>query len=507
MIMIYYTPAGMDVITSFLKTNIVFVFFVYGLAYFSVGMAIALETGRQSRLNLAAGLPFLAAYALLHSVVEWTDMFVLIGGSTLRPPEALEIGVVRLVFLVSSTASLIIFGVRLLNSTWHSTWPKQGWLIAIPPAFVILWLLAASLRWLSGAEGHDWMANADALARYVLYFPGCMLAAIAMVLQRSSSDSKRTQFTNLAYGGAAAAFAFNGIVAGLVVPSPAILPVSITYEAFTAAVGFPVQVLRSVAAVAVAFFLVQILRAFDREYRQELEKLTSERTRLYEELQRKEELRTQLLEKVISAQEEERRRIARELHDEASQALTALIISLESAEETLPSALKEMKERLSTIKGLTLQTLEEIRKIIVDLRPTLLDDLGLVPALRWYTKNHSDRSGIDLSFVANGFEERLPAQTETALFRVVQEAITNITKHSRASHGNIRLDLRNSHVYVIVEDDGDGFDASKIFVSHDKGRGLGLLGMQERVSLLGGTLVLQTQPGKGTRIAVDVPMN
>ncbi|MFN3477644.1 MAG: GAF domain-containing protein, partial [Candidatus Methylomirabilales bacterium] len=140
-----------------------------------------------------------------------------------------------------------------------------------------------------------------------------------------------------------------------------------------------------------------------------------ENARLYEEVQQKEELRRQLLDKLILAQEEERKRVARELHDEVGQSLTALIMSLGSAEEALPAELQPIRDQLAQIRGLTAKTLEEIRRLMVDLRPTLLDDLGLIPAIRWYAETHLTRAGIEPSVEVVGHRRRLPPLVETAL--------------------------------------------------------------------------------------------
>lgn len=223
---------------------------------------------------------------------------------------------------------------------------------------------------------------------------------------------------------------------------------------------------------------------------------------LYEEVQRKEELRGQLLEKLILAQEEERKRVARELHDEIGQSLTALIIGIGGAEEAIPPDLRPVREQLAQIRDLTARTLEEIRRLMVDLRPTLLDDLGLIPAIHWYAETNLARAGIEASVEIAGPRKRLPSLVETALFRVVQEAITNIIKHADARKATVRLEFRESAVLAAVEDDGKGFNPEEF----QEGAGFGLLGMEERVTLLGGTLRIDSERGQGTRIAIEIPV-
>jgi signal transduction histidine kinase len=227
-----------------------------------------------------------------------------------------------------------------------------------------------------------------------------------------------------------------------------------------------------------------------------------ENARLYEEVHDKDVLRRQLLDKLMRAQEEERTRVARELHDEVGQSLTALIMALGSAEERIPPGADHVKSHLAEIGTLTAGILEETRRVMMDLRPALLDDLGLIPAIRSYAETHLTRAGVEPHVEVSGVKRRLPSLVEIALFRVLQEAIMNIVKHAEARRATIRLRFTASSIAAITEDDGKGFDPME---PRRGQRALGLLGMEERVSLLGGTLRIDSQPGKGTRISVQIP--
>ncbi|MCX7839488.1 MAG: GAF domain-containing protein [Anaerolineae bacterium] len=229
-----------------------------------------------------------------------------------------------------------------------------------------------------------------------------------------------------------------------------------------------------------------------------------ENARLYDELARREQLRGELLEKVITAQEDERKRIARDLHDDTSQSLSALIYSLEALEArctdpTVHNALATMRQRVA-------QILDGIHKLIFDLRPSMLDHLGLFVALRWYAETHLQPLGMRVHLEEHGTSRRLPPKMETALFRVVQEAINNIAKHSGARNVRLNFDCSNGAVQIDVEDDGIGFDLNEMAQMVDLRRGLGLVGMQERVGLLGGKITLLSYPGQGTRISIRVPL-
>jgi len=141
----------------------------------------------------------------------------------------------------------------------------------------------------------------------------------------------------------------------------------------------------------------------------------------------------------------------------------------------------------------------------MDLRPTMLDDLGLIPTLRWYVQNFSNRSNIHSHFQAIGFDEKLPPQIETAFYRIVQEALNNISKHAEASQVEISLEQRDSAIYVSIMDNGRGFDLDKVLHPESPERGFGIIGIQERVSLLGGKIDIQSSPGFGTQISIEIP--
>ncbi|MFQ6013846.1 MAG: histidine kinase [Anaerolineae bacterium] len=208
---------------------------------------------------------------------------------------------------------------------------------------------------------------------------------------------------------------------------------------------------------------------------------------------------------VINAQEEERKRIARELHDETSQALATLIINLEVLEENLPQGLKGAKEKLAATRGLATRTLGDVRKLVFDLRPTVLDDLGLVPALRWYAKNHLEKRGVRVQLETRGFVERLMPQVETVLFRITQEAMNNVVKHAEARNVKVRLGREDAKLTLMVEDDGRGFNVEEVLKRSDKETRLGLFGIEERTALLGGTFTIESKVGQGTRLRVSIP--
>jgi PAS domain S-box-containing protein len=215
----------------------------------------------------------------------------------------------------------------------------------------------------------------------------------------------------------------------------------------------------------------------------------------------RQELR-QLTGKLFQSQEEERRRIARELHDESGQSLTAVKLALERLEQNVPVQEKTLSREISDIIQMVQRTSSEIRHLSYHLHPTLLSDLGLEPALERYFKEIKNHTGFNIEFSMVGFDRRLDVDMETVFYRFSQEAMTNALKHSNSS--NFSLSIIKSYPKIIfrAEDDGIGFDTQ--IIGKDQ-RSLGLLGMRERTSLLGGTFQLRSQPGEGTRIRIEIP--
>jgi PAS domain S-box-containing protein len=232
-----------------------------------------------------------------------------------------------------------------------------------------------------------------------------------------------------------------------------------------------------------------------------------ENARLFEQVQAGRDRLKLLTRQVVSAQEEERQHLARELHDELGQALTGISFDLSAIKRELPPELDpKVTKRLASASSLLSQTDEWVSELALDLRPYMLDDLGLVSALRWYANRYAKRLDIEVEMEAIDFEGRLTPELETALYRVVQEALTNVAKHAQANQVKIRLERKKAAVAAIVEDDGQGFDVETMAGPSAPERGAGLLGMRERASFLGGTLSIESTPGKGTRLAIEIPV-
>jgi len=215
--------------------------------------------------------------------------------------------------------------------------------------------------------------------------------------------------------------------------------------------------------------------------------------------------RARLLKQVMSAREEEQRRIARDLHDGIGQSLTSLLLGLRVAAEV--PTLEEARARLGELRGITASLLDEVRRLARGLRPSVLDDLGLAAVLERYAADYTQAHGIAVDVYAPDLAlARLPADVETALYRIAQETLTNVLKHAAAKAVSLVVRRESSGVHLTVEDDGRGFDNDALLQAPGAGKGLGLLDIRERAALLNGSVTLESRPGSGTTVHVCIPL-
>jgi signal transduction histidine kinase len=226
--------------------------------------------------------------------------------------------------------------------------------------------------------------------------------------------------------------------------------------------------------------------------------------RLFEQVRAGAESVRRMSQQLLRAQEDERRLIARELHDEVGQSLTAALLNLQALVH-LPDPI-ELPARLEDSMAQIERVLQQIRTLSLNLRPILLDDLGLAPALRWLVSRQAERAGFGAKFSADFMEERFAADIETTCFRAVQEAITNIVRYAQAQRVTVELLKRGAELCVSISDDGVGFDVAAALQRAAHGHSMGLLSMQERVLLLGGQMRIESAPGHGATIHVCLPL-
>ena len=520
--------------------RLVVVFFVYGLAFFAMGLAIALEARRTTDLRLASSLKYLAAFGLLHAAVEWIDMWLLLPWPLVSATAA-ALRVVRLALFVGSTVLLAVFGTTLLGALD----PRYRWVRWIPPALLIFWLAywvigphlnpLATARWtpneLSCLRCHDGVSPApagpatgwvpsmtvgDIWVRYLIYLPASAFAAAALWTQGRLFVQSGYRRIARDCRWMAAAFAANGIVAGLIVP-PAHFGLAnwLNYDRFLSVVGVPPQVFRAALAVVIALFGVRILRVFDIEYAHRLAaaqegelRAKSEAlevaNRAAEELEEKVKDRTEeLFEQVRRlAILEERDRLAREMHDSLGQVLGFVNLKTKVAEDLIERGrAAEAGTELGQMRGAVQEAYEDVRQAILSLRTTP-QAKGLLPSLREYVERMREQTGLDIRLEsADGL--RLAPAVEAQVIRIVQEALTNVRKHAQARSVEVRFTRAGTGATVTIADDGKGFDVAG--VEGAKGMHFGLLTMRERAESIGGALQVTSEPGQGTKVILWMP--
>ena len=231
-----------------------------------------------------------------------------------------------------------------------------------------------------------------------------------------------------------------------------------------------------------------------------------ENAQLYSQVQERESLRGDLLRQSVEVQEQERKRIARELHDGIGQIFTALALGLSGVEEAMSRDPALARQQAGNLKDLAIRAITEMRQLVSDLRPPQLDDLGLVPALHWLADEWRERKQLDVQVRVSGQRRRLTPETETILFRIAQEALTNVAKHAHAKQAIVLLSFESDPIELCIEDDGIGMTPEQIRRRLTRNQGWGLAGMHERAALAGGQLEITSAPGRGTRLTVHIPV-
>ena len=312
-----------------------------------------------------------------------------------------------------------------------------------------------------------------------------------------------TRFTNDLLG-AAISFALYGMIGQLFVHESVIFPSTIlNQEAFLDWFGFPIQVFRAILAIFMMVFILRALRIFEVERQQ---RLASAEQQAREAIARRDQLRGELLYRVVSAQEEERTRLARELHDDTLQVLTALSAGLMGAAKTAKTAPEKLDAQLEQLSAMSSQAIVELRRMIQDLRPSVLDDLGLDAALEWLAERMSAQFGYQVMLDLDAPPCRFPPSIETTLFRIAQEALTNAARHAQATEVRISLNCESDGVAFMIQDNGVGFDPAILDAPETDQHGWGLIGMKERTELAGGEFQIESAPGQGATLRFFLPL-
>jgi signal transduction histidine kinase len=476
---------------------LIVIYFFYGLAFFSMGLMVAIEGGRSTDSRLRMALRPLAGFGLVHAAHEWLEMFELIAGYSFVTKPAI-LAAVELILLAFSYLSLAAFGAYVLLGQ-ESTWRVS---LIIPLALEAVWVFGL-VTFKGQYLPEEMPVIAHVWTRYSLALPAGLLAAVGLVAQQRAF--RRAGLIRFGQDSLWAAISFGWYaIVGQLFTSVSRLPPSdvLNENVFLEIFGFPIQALRATTAIFAAVFVIRFLRAFQVESDRKIAEL--QEARLHEAQQR-EALRADLFRRVVGAQEAERQRIARDLHDETGQSLTAIGLGLRGLSSGLNPRNKPSIETLQRLQALTGETLRELQRIISDLRPSHLDDLGLAAALRWYAGRLQELTPLSIRVDILGEERSLDEAIRITIFRVIQEALNNIVKHADASHVDLTLEFRESAARIRVRDNGCGFNLDLVRFNQVGRSSLGLAGMEERAALLGGTLSIQSRPGYGTEVEAVIP--
>jgi two-component system sensor histidine kinase UhpB len=504
---------------------LIIIFFLYGLAFYSMGLALFVESGRASELGFARSMRLLAGFGILHGIHEWLDMTeqgVLVYH---HQPIYPWLQWVRLAIMVTSFLALLMFGEQLLAQTRETS--KQTWHLTTA---TLTWYTVSCIvvRVSYSLDDLTWLHAADVLARYVLGIPSGLLACWALWRQREIFRQRGMALFVRDLTIAAISLALYGIIGQFFTQPSLIFPSNfINSDLFLRVFGFPIQLFRAAMAAIVAIAMIRVLQALEVESEQrlkaieqarmeaerlsreelarlntELQSASQQTARLLEEVRQRDAVRGELLQRITSAQESERRRIARELHDETGQALTGLALGLRGLASRPEISGEALAHRLSMLEDMATHALDELRHLINDLRPPQLDDMGLAAALRWLVDRAALQEPPQVTLEVLGTPRPLPSEVETTLFRIAQEGLNNALRHAQAAHIYVTLDYTG--LLLTVRDDGKGFDpAAALTPSRDR-TSWGLIGIQERTNLINAAFTLDSAPGNGTTFTVQL---
>ena len=478
------------------------IYFIYGLAFFSMGLAMLFGSVRSPILAEGRVLRPLAVFGILHGCHEWIEMFLISGLIEIQNP--ILWGWLRAGILIISFTSLLIFGIWIFSPQTVLTQPRRRRLNIAVLVYVFVVLLAGVLL---APENGDRVVFFDIMARYFLAVPGAAIAGIALHRQARRTDHKVLKGLSPALQTAGWGFILYALTQ-IFVPFMDFFPADwINAASFAQTFGFPIQVIRAVVAVMITVSLIWATQLVDEERQRQFLAAQQSRmetlNRLEREMRTRESMRQDLLRHIVVAQEDERARVARELHDETAQILTAFSFHLAALRNALP-ARANLQPQLDQLQQLSRQMSIGIYQLVRDLRPAQLDDLGLVPALQYQCDEALSRTGLKVRLSVLGERRRLEKLVETVLYRVAQEALTNVARHAGVQEADLTIAFQPDQVSLKVVDHGKGFHLEDY--STDR-HAWGLEGMRERAESVNGSVLLRSTRGSGTEVEIIVPMN
>jgi signal transduction histidine kinase len=477
-----------------LGIGLLLVYFVYGLAFWTMGLAVLLESGRAGDRGEARSLRWLAAFGMVHGTHEWLEAdLILAAQSGMTFPTWLP--ALRVSILTASFVLLLGYAISVLQAAPTLIRRNAGLLVGSVFALLGAFFIIGTSRTIGSGP---WVPAVDAASRYLLAVPAGLLAALAM-WTTAQQESER-QHAKIAANLRIASVSFAAYAASqlFVHPMPWFPANTLNQAVLISLTGVPIQALRALAAV---FISIGVLRAMQFAEQERQRSFIDAHQARVAALVQQDALRRDLLQHVVRSQEDERARIARELHDQVAQLLTAFTLELASLRAKLRRP--ETTEMVTRLQQLARHMSESLYHLVSDLRPPHLDNLGLVPALRELLGQNYTLKNMDIHLQVSGHPRQLDGLVDTALFRVAQEALINVSRHAHVRRADLELIYGRHQVTLSVRDEGCGFDPAAAFYPP---RGWGLAGMRERVEALGGQFALRSSPSCGTTVEAVVPL-
>jgi len=462
----------MFTIRTLFELNRDLIVFAYGLAFFVLGLAIALQSRHSSRLDLARSLSWLATFGISHGLHEWGDLFIPIQATYLSEPIVELLNVIQLLLLAISFACLFEFGVTLLQPLG-----RMRWLHGVPAGLLLVWAFGVFFVFLPlSPDLTDWHHTANGLSRYFIGFPGGLVAAYGLrqqTFRRIAPLNVPHIVSTLRVAGVA--LVLYAVFGGLIPPPLSFFPGNtLNSDTFEQAIGVPPLVFRSLIGLTLAVAIIRGLEVFEVETARTIEAMEQQQ--------------------ILAA---ERDRIARDLHDGLIQQVYTAGLLVESA-HNVAAPDSPVVSRLDKAITVLNDVIGELRQTLGELRAAP-SSLPLPDALQRIAEDPRFRSLVDVSLSTDlpGSDSLSPVRTHHVL-AIVSEALSNVVRHARARQVQIRVGLEDGRLRVTVRDDGVGlprqFEA-----------GYGLRNMRERARLLGGQLDVAGVPGKGTTVTLDIP--
>ncbi len=482
--------------------NITLVFFIYGLALYSLGLAMMLESNRTPLLADRRTLRPLAIFGLVQGSHEWVEMFIN-SGVPLSVTHSEFIAWTRILILAISF-------VALLGFAWLSFIPRRNLssrsLISVRLYILLYALVVFIVTVLLGRNSNEIILFIYVFFRILLAVPGAIVAATALLFQANREFKRKRLGLGKTLRWAAVGFFCYGLTQ-IFVPKADFFPAEIINSSFFFAwTGVPIQLISAILAIWITLFILRIIQLIEVERQAQFQAAQQARADAVEQLRleliEREEMRQDLMRHIVIAQEEERARIARELHDETSQTLTGFSLHLATLGNLLPHNDKT-SEHLNTLKVMSKQIAESLYRMVHDLRPPQLDDLGLSSALHYLVDDINQRFRMKVRLEIYEKPVRVNDLVETVIFRIAQEALINVSRHAQTRNAEVVLKFLPARLELSISDNGVGFDPN---IRPVKPHGWGLEGMRERAVSVGGELLVESSPGKGTTVQVIIPL-